>query len=636
VDLSAPSILDEYWSSGVPTEDPISAILGNGNYTNLPDGDISFTIPPGGQQISITLTDDPANPASGSSDYTSTVTGNLSFSPTSYTPLGDRPTVMDVPRYLMGQPGKGGQLIIFGANLGNAFTYGNSATSAYGSTSTSASTQGNQSTNTGSNPQPSTGTGPQTGTGQPGTTNPVSATTGTTQPTQAAVSQAGTSFTTVTPTTCTPGVNCPTSISQMMCTPGSPGCNVTASTQVCTGGNCGVPTQCTPGTTGCNVTAAGNQVCTNGNCGVPTQCIPDTTGCNVTATSNQACTGGNCGVPTQCTPGTTGCNVTATSNGTCTGAACTNLTTGQSGTVSAVTFCMNNASACGSTTTDPAYQIVIIIYLNALNARNNSSDPIAPALASADATTTTTSSGTVELAAELASITSTDALSSFPGGTAESTGPLLPPASTNDSPAISIVSGGNGGALPFQMQMLDPSGTVKDIAAPEGTVLQPIKRDVANKQKLAAAAGANAAGHMLTQQLSAMCLEFLKLPPPAGMLYRIADQALQDKYKPLLPLLRAGREAAAQGKLHPDSDPNEYAKSILQYAIWSWLGKWDQQQFAQMLVERTKKNAEAMHVKWTKEMEQALFSLAPRRWADISQVFQLAQQLSQQQSAGTP
>ena len=94
-------------------------------------------------------------------------------------------------------------------------------------------------------------------------------------------------------------------------------------------------------------------------------------------------------------------------------------------------------------------------------------------------------------------------------------------------------------------------------------------------------------------------------------------------------MIRAGRELAEAGKFHPDSDPKAYADSIRQYALWTKLEGWDQQKFADNFLARTKKNAEALHVKWTPQMESSLRSVVPGRWNDISQVLARADQISQ-------
>jgi hypothetical protein len=193
------------------------------------------------------------------------------------------------------------------------------------------------------------------------------------------------------------------------------------------------------------------------------------------------------------------------------------------------------------------------------------------------------------------------------------------------TPDVSVVSTGNSSGEAFQLQVRDPSGQVKTASLPEGTVLVPTEP---GKEKPAASRGT--AG-MMTQQLSGFCLQFAKLPPAAGMVYKIASPAMQQNFAPLKQVLQAGRTLAEKGKLHPDSEPNAYADSIRQYAVWSKQEGWDQKKFGDEFVDRTKKNAEARNVKWTPVIEQALRNAVPGRWADITQVLNLAQSWGKQQ-----
>jgi hypothetical protein len=195
------------------------------------------------------------------------------------------------------------------------------------------------------------------------------------------------------------------------------------------------------------------------------------------------------------------------------------------------------------------------------------------------------------------------------------------------TPDVSIVSTGNSSGEAFQLQVRDPSGQTRTASVPEGTVLVPTEP---GSEKPAASRGT--AG-MLTQQLSGFCLQFAKLPPAAGMVYKIASPAMQQNFAPLKQILQAGRTLAEKGKLHPDSEPNAYADSIRQYAVWSKQEGWDQTKFGDEFIGRTKKNAEARNVKWTPVIEQALRGAIPGRWADITQVLNVAQSWQKAQPA---
>jgi hypothetical protein len=193
---------------------------------------------------------------------------------------------------------------------------------------------------------------------------------------------------------------------------------------------------------------------------------------------------------------------------------------------------------------------------------------------------------------------------------------LRPPPNTN-SPSISFVSNGSSTGLAFELQMRDPSGRTRAVAVPEGLVLEPVQSNATNR-----------AAPSVAVPVDAFCLQFAKSPPPTGMSYRVAGPALQSKYESLGHILAAGRTLAENGALHPDSDPKAYADAIRQYALWVQLEHWSEQQFTDAFVLRTKENADALHVKWTQQMEDALRAAAPGRWRDISAVIDEAAQQS--------
>jgi len=162
-------------------------------------------------------------------------------------------------------------------------------------------------------------------------------------------------------------------------------------------------------------------------------------------------------------------------------------------------------------------------------------------------------------------------------------------------------------------------------------VLEP----AAKKDPKAKAAGqmGGQAGNMLKQQVTAFCLQYAKLPPEAGMLYKIAEPALQQKFRPEAKVLQAGYELGADGELNPDSDPKAYIDAIRQYAVWAEQEGWDEQQFTEHWIERTKKNAQAMNIAWNKQMDDALRAAAPNRWRDITKVREKAKAMMQSDSS---
>ena len=187
----------------------------------------------------------------------------------------------------------------------------------------------------------------------------------------------------------------------------------------------------------------------------------------------------------------------------------------------------------------------------------------------------------------------------------------------------SLVANGKSTGDSFVIQVLDPTGKVKTVRVPEGTVLEALMPGAA--KPLAAGAG----GNVVTQTLDAFCLEFHKLPPKPGTIYRIADPATQQKFQNTRFVMEATREMFQAKKLHPIGDPKGFGEGIRQYALWTKLENWGKYEFTQNIIERTKKNAEELHVSWTAQMESGLRAVIPGMWSDVSQVLDDAKFLEQ-------
>nr|HEV7954079.1 hypothetical protein [Candidatus Acidoferrales bacterium] len=199
----------------------------------------------------------------------------------------------------------------------------------------------------------------------------------------------------------------------------------------------------------------------------------------------------------------------------------------------------------------------------------------------------------------------------------------------NPNLTYSIVSNGKSTGEAFQLQLLDTTGKVKSVGMRSGAVLEAIAPG--SSQPLATTADG---GKLVTQPLNGFCLEFGKHPPAEGTQYRIAGDAAQQKFRPIRFVARAGQQMEQKKAFHPDSNPKAYSEAILQYALWSKLEGWSEAQFTQHFVERTKENADALHVKWTSDMEKALRGAAPGRWKDISEMLQEAQELEKNSGQG--
>lgn len=183
---------------------------------------------------------------------------------------------------------------------------------------------------------------------------------------------------------------------------------------------------------------------------------------------------------------------------------------------------------------------------------------------------------------------------------------------------VSIVATGNTSGEAFQLQVVNRSGVKRKLFAPDGLALQPLKEGLKNPLQ-------SVAGNLVRKHpILGYCLEFLKLPPKPGTLYRIADQAVQERFKPVARILNATRELARTGGLHPDTDIGAYLTSIKQYAIWTKLEGWNEPKFGQAFLAKTKQNVQALGRPWTKQVEETIKKAIPGRWRDITAVLQAA------------
>lgn len=182
----------------------------------------------------------------------------------------------------------------------------------------------------------------------------------------------------------------------------------------------------------------------------------------------------------------------------------------------------------------------------------------------------------------------------------------------------SLTANGHSSGDAFDLRVVDPAGQLRDVRAPVGFILEPLKPGSA------APGEGEPEGKALIYHVTAYCVQYAKLPPKPGQLYRLAPPDVQEKYASLRPVMEAGRDMADAGAFHPDGDPAVYARFIQQYADWAFIEHWNQQQFAQVFVQKTQERAAAANVKWTKQLEQAVLGQVPGRWQDISMVLDAA------------
>jgi hypothetical protein len=127
-------------------------------------------------------------------------------------------------------------------------------------------------------------------------------------------------------------------------------------------------------------------------------------------------------------------------------------------------------------------------------------------------------------------------------------------------------------------------------------------------------------GHV-TMDIDGYCLEFPKQPPAAGMVFGLADDALQAAMAPIDRISQAVSRLQELGRLEPDTeDPAEYAHDMMQWSVWTHRERFDEPRFTRAFVEHVRKNFAAAGDRWTRDLEQTVTGLAPARWRVIQTI----------------
>jgi hypothetical protein len=122
--------------------------------------------------------------------------------------------------------------------------------------------------------------------------------------------------------------------------------------------------------------------------------------------------------------------------------------------------------------------------------------------------------------------------------------------------------------------------------------------------------------------LAGYCVEFLKLPPAANQIFRLAPASVQKKYEAMSKVLRSAYRVQHAGLFKPDSNPAAYTDSIKQWAIWAVEQKFNEKNFTEAFLGHTKKNVEAAGQQWSRPAEDMVRKVSPNRWRDILRVLQ--------------
>ncbi len=176
--------------------------------------------------------------------------------------------------------------------------------------------------------------------------------------------------------------------------------------------------------------------------------------------------------------------------------------------------------------------------------------------------------------------------------------------------------GGSTGRT-LAMQVVNLSGKpVRLMARP--FAVEPIRQQAQKQIQQAFSRLAKAAP--INLDLNAYCLEFLKAPPLANQILRLAPPAVQKGFEPFSKVLRAATRLQQDGLLNPDSQPAAYADAIKQWAVWTVEQKFDESRFAAAFLEHTRKNVVSAGQSWPRDGDAMIRKVSPNRWRDIVRV----------------
>jgi hypothetical protein len=178
--------------------------------------------------------------------------------------------------------------------------------------------------------------------------------------------------------------------------------------------------------------------------------------------------------------------------------------------------------------------------------------------------------------------------------------------------------GGSTGKT-LSMQVLNLTGREVRLGAMPFAI-EPIRQQA--QQRVQQAFNRLAQAAPVNIDLAAYCVEFLKLPPGANQIFKLAPAPIQKKYEAMSKVLRSAYRIQHAGLLQPDSNPAAYTDSIKQWAVWAVEQKFNQSRFTEAFIGHTKKNVEAAGQQWPKQAEEMIRKVSPGRWRDITRILQ--------------
>jgi len=162
-------------------------------------------------------------------------------------------------------------------------------------------------------------------------------------------------------------------------------------------------------------------------------------------------------------------------------------------------------------------------------------------------------------------------------------------------------------ALPADFMVLEPVRISPEAQARIGTLLQGMV-DLGGRP----------------QVLNAYCLEFLRQPPAAGTVLRMAGARTTSRFEQAKRVLQAAKRLHDLSQFSPDLAPEDYLHSIRQWAVWTSQEGFDLRRFTDAFVSNARTSYASEGQRWSGEIERAVRALVPNRWKDIQAVVQAA------------
>jgi len=196
------------------------------------------------------------------------------------------------------------------------------------------------------------------------------------------------------------------------------------------------------------------------------------------------------------------------------------------------------------------------------------------------------------------------------------------PAFSFDEPVVYFETLGGSTGEVLKAHIVNPTGEplpLEGYAALEPVAVPP------SRQARIAEEIRRAPGEHLEAVANFYCLEFLKQAPPAGVVYRIAGAAKQERFAPMARALESARRLYESGGMAVEGDPGTYFHSIRQWAVWTLEQSFDQARFVDAFTEHARKNFARMNQPWSEAIEAEVRRHGERRWLDVRKVIEGAQ-----------